>query len=171
MKRISLARFVWWSRKPGARPSTRLPDGADASSPWSLRQAGVLTLILYLFAEQSGLQLRQFHAAGRQPRVSTSALPPESQRQCSGFRGGAHRSALGSAACALPILTNREKRASRPTRNGEMSDTLRNSGKGTEVRRRCLASGRVLAYLSKPIDETDFLSAVRVAVEKAGRTP
>ena len=41
----------------------------------------------------------------------------------------------------------------------------------TEVRRRCLATGRVFAYLSKPIDETDFLGAVRVAVEKAGRTP
>jgi FixJ family two-component response regulator len=39
-----------------------------------------------------------------------------------------------------------------------------------EIRTRCLASGRVFAYMSKPIDDTDFLSAIRVALKKAGRT-
>lgn len=54
-------------------------------------------------------------------------------------------------------------------RTGSRSMVIMITGQDdAEIRSRCFASGRVLAYLSKPIDETDFLSAVRVAVEKSG---
>jgi FixJ family two-component response regulator len=57
-------------------------------------------------------------------------------------------------------------------RSGSKSLVIMITGQDeAEIRSRCLASGRVLAYLSKPIDETDFLSAVRAAVEKSGLTP
>jgi FixJ family two-component response regulator len=57
-------------------------------------------------------------------------------------------------------------------RSGSKSLVIMITGQDdTEIRTRCLATGRCFAYLNKPIDETDFLSAIRVAVEKAGRTP
>jgi FixJ family two-component response regulator len=56
-------------------------------------------------------------------------------------------------------------------RSGSKSLVIMITGQDdADIRTRCLATGRVFAYFSKPIDDMDFLSAIRVAVEQSGRT-